>query len=68
VTYSAFSLLLVLLLRPNLASAEIKRERFQNAEVTYDWVVDNRGQKLRTFITRPRLPMGKFQSFSSYAG
>lgn len=36
-----------------------KREKFQNAEVIYDWVKDNRGDKLRTFITRPRAAQGK---------
>jgi pimeloyl-ACP methyl ester carboxylesterase len=30
------------------------REHFGNAEVVYDWVTNHSGQKLRTFITRPR--------------
>ena len=30
------------------------REHFQNAEVLYDWVSNSRGDKLRTFITRPK--------------
>jgi pimeloyl-ACP methyl ester carboxylesterase len=35
------------------------RERFQNAEVIYDWVSNKRGDKLRTFITRPKNSAGK---------
>jgi pimeloyl-ACP methyl ester carboxylesterase len=31
------------------------REHFQNAEVIYDWVSNKRGEKLRTFITHPRI-------------
>lgn len=30
------------------------REHFENAEVIYDWVANKRGDKLRTFITRPK--------------
>jgi pimeloyl-ACP methyl ester carboxylesterase len=30
------------------------REHFQNAEVIYDWVTNHRGEKLRTFVTRPK--------------
>ena len=30
------------------------REHFENAEVIYDWVTNKRGDKLRTFITRPK--------------
>jgi pimeloyl-ACP methyl ester carboxylesterase len=29
------------------------RERFDHATVLYDWVTSSRGEKLRTFITRP---------------
>jgi pimeloyl-ACP methyl ester carboxylesterase len=29
------------------------REHFEHATVTYDWVTNKRGEKLRTFITRP---------------
>lgn len=29
------------------------REHFENAEVIYDWVINKRGDRLRTFITRP---------------
>ena len=35
------------------------REHFQNADVTYDWVTNNQGHKLRTFITRPKNAPGK---------
>src|SRR5262249_44445576 len=35
------------------------REHFKNAEVTYDWVRDAQGNRLRTFITRPRKASGK---------
>jgi pimeloyl-ACP methyl ester carboxylesterase len=34
-------------------SAPRKREQFQNATITYDWVTSSRGQKIRTFVTRP---------------
>jgi pimeloyl-ACP methyl ester carboxylesterase len=30
------------------------REHFENAEVIYDWVTNKHGDKLRTFITRPK--------------
>jgi len=36
-----------------------KREHFQNAEIIYDWVKIGTGQKLRTFITRPKNAPGK---------
>jgi pimeloyl-ACP methyl ester carboxylesterase len=35
------------------------REHFQNADVFYDWVSNSRGDKLRTFISRPRNASGK---------
>jgi pimeloyl-ACP methyl ester carboxylesterase len=34
-------------------------EHFQNAEVLYDWVSNSRGDKLRTFLTRPKTGTGK---------
>jgi len=34
-------------------AAEPKREHFQNAQVLYGWAQDSRGERLRTFITRP---------------
>ena len=36
-----------------------KREQFRNAEITYDWVTNPRGQKIRTFVTRPKSATGK---------
>ena len=36
-----------------------KREQFQNSDVIYDWVSNHRGEKLRTFITRPKAVPGK---------
>jgi pimeloyl-ACP methyl ester carboxylesterase len=35
------------------------REHFDHATVSYDWVTNARGQKLRTFITRPNNAAGK---------
>jgi uncharacterized protein len=35
------------------------REHFNNADVLYDWVGNSRGDKLRTFITRPKNAIGK---------
>jgi len=32
---------------------EPKREHFQNAAILYGWAQDSRGERLRTFITRP---------------
>lgn len=34
--------------------AKLKREHFQNADVTYAWAQDSVGHKLRTFVTRPK--------------
>jgi pimeloyl-ACP methyl ester carboxylesterase len=36
-----------------------KREEFRNAEIAYDWVTNPRGQKIRTFVTRPQSASGK---------
>lgn len=35
------------------------REHFQTADVLYDWVTNIQGQKLRTFVTRPKNASGK---------
>jgi len=35
------------------------REHFANAAISYDWVSNSRGDKLRTFITRPKNTSGK---------
>jgi len=58
---SAAALLLILiaiavvtpLLLGQAVQLEPKREHFQNAEVLYGWAQDSRGERLRTFITRP---------------
>jgi pimeloyl-ACP methyl ester carboxylesterase len=36
-----------------------KREEFKNADVTYDWVTNSQGQKIRTFVTKPKSLNGK---------
>src|SRR5260370_41497015 len=38
---------------------EPRREHFQNAEVLYGWAQDSRGERLRTFITRPNSATSK---------
>ena len=35
------------------------REHFENADVQYGWVSNTRGDKLRTFVTRPKKLSGK---------
>jgi len=35
------------------------REHFANAQVIYDWVTDTRGERLRTFVTRPNGAQGR---------
>ena len=37
----------------------VKRQHFQNADVLYDWGNNSKGEKLRTFVTRPRKASGK---------
>lgn len=44
---------------PQTVSQSPHREQFEKAEVLYDWVTNRTGQKLRTFITRPRNATGK---------
>jgi len=41
------------------AAAAPPRERFTNADVSYDFVRNQRGDRLRTFVTRPRGSSGK---------
>lgn len=53
------AIVLALLLASAGAQTPVKREHFQNAEVLYDWVSNNRGEKLRTFITHPKNATGK---------
>jgi pimeloyl-ACP methyl ester carboxylesterase len=52
-------LLLVTLSAVWCRQAPAKRERFQNSEVLHDWVSNERGDKLRTFVTRPKNAAGK---------
>ena len=35
------------------------REHFEHVTVLYDWVTNDRGQRLRTFVTRPNDVSGK---------
>ena len=42
-----------------MAQAATYREQFKSATVQYDWVTNSRGQKLRTFITKPNAVSGK---------
>jgi len=44
---------------PAPAQQPPKREHFANAEVLYDWASNSRGDKLRTFVTRPKNTTGK---------
>jgi pimeloyl-ACP methyl ester carboxylesterase len=41
------------------ASGTVRHEKFQNANVVYDWVTDDHHEQLRTFITRPKAVRGK---------
>jgi len=52
-------LVLVLAITSAAGQAPVKREHFHNADVLYDWVSNSRGEKLRTFVTRPRSVTGK---------
>jgi hypothetical protein len=46
-------------LRHPVAVQASNRERFANAVVQYDWVNNSRGERLRTFVTRPKGTSGK---------
>ena len=39
---------------PPAAAVAPPRERFEHADVLYDWVGNSRGDRLRTFVTRPK--------------
>jgi len=41
------------------AQPQPNREHFQNAQVIYGWVQDDRGERLRTFVTRPTNAIAK---------
>jgi pimeloyl-ACP methyl ester carboxylesterase len=42
-----------------IAWADQPREHFDHATVNYDWVTNHRGEKLRTFVTRPNNRTGR---------
>ena len=52
-------LLFVLALCAWATAQDPKREVFQNADVQYDFVTNSKGEKLRTYITRPKRSAGK---------
>jgi pimeloyl-ACP methyl ester carboxylesterase len=52
-------LTLVVLSTLAVAQAGPSREHFQKATVSYDWVTNSHGERLRTFITRPNAASGK---------
>jgi pimeloyl-ACP methyl ester carboxylesterase len=55
-----FISLVILLLVCSISAAQTpKREQFQNADVMYDFVTNSRGEKLRTYITKPKGSTGK---------
>jgi pimeloyl-ACP methyl ester carboxylesterase len=60
-TRIAAAILLAILSSPFAASAQqsLPREHFENAGVQYGWVSNTRGDKLRTFVTRPKRLSGK---------
>jgi pimeloyl-ACP methyl ester carboxylesterase len=49
----------LILLALSCTGETARREHFQNAEVQYHWVRNGVGQKLRTFISRPKNASGK---------
>ena len=49
----------LLMCLPGFSQDNHPREKFQNATVSYGWVTNRSGQKLRTFITRPNNATGK---------
>jgi pimeloyl-ACP methyl ester carboxylesterase len=56
---AALLLIAVAVIPFHFARAEPKREHFQNAQVLYGWAQDSKGERLRTFITRPNSVAGK---------
>jgi pimeloyl-ACP methyl ester carboxylesterase len=57
---AAISCGIALLLSSRVSAQQPRpREHVQNAEVLYDWVNNSRGDKLRTFLTRPKNSNGK---------
>ena len=57
--HSRTAVILLLCLSTAAQTAAPPREHFGHADVLYDWVSNQRGEKLRTFITRPREAQGK---------
>ena len=55
----AISTLSALLPAQGSSTPAPKREHFQNADITYGWVQDSHGNRLRTFVTRPKGATGK---------
>jgi pimeloyl-ACP methyl ester carboxylesterase len=56
----AFGLGAVVFLYLSVAAQTTRsREHFEHATVQYDWVTDGRGERLRTFVTRPNNTSGK---------
>ena len=53
------ALVLLVTLGATSQQAPLKREHFRNADVLYDWVTNSHGEKLRTFVTRPRSTVGR---------
>ncbi|MFY9560229.1 MAG: alpha/beta hydrolase [Terriglobales bacterium] len=55
--------LIAFLVLPSLlvsqTTATVPREHFQNADMTYGWVQDSAGHRLRMFVTRPKSASGK---------
>src|SRR5216683_6072413 len=56
---AVFLFAILSLLSSTSAQQSQPREHFENADVLYGWVSNSRGDKLRTFVTRPRKLPGK---------
>jgi pimeloyl-ACP methyl ester carboxylesterase len=56
---AVFFLGILLPLSSTSAQQSQPREHFLNAEVSYDWVGNTRGDKLRTFVTHPKKVSGR---------
>jgi len=54
-----YGIVLLLAITTGWSQTPVKHEHFRNADVLYDWVINNKGEKLRTFVTRPRNATGK---------
>jgi pimeloyl-ACP methyl ester carboxylesterase len=57
---TAVFLFAILLPRPSTSAQQSQpRERFQNADIQYEWANNTHGDKLRTFVSRPKKLPGK---------